>query len=116
MYGKWCDGYFFFLPACLRATVFLILMVVNGIRSQGSEGMESSVFSRRKVSSVHRDSPGGNTGLGCYALLQGTFLIQGLNLCLLHLLHWQEGSFSLPPSGKPYSVPSIILKTNYINS
>ena len=51
MYGKWCDGYFFFLPACLRATVFLILMVVNGIRSQGSEGMESSVFSRRKVSS-----------------------------------------------------------------
>ena len=50
MYGKWYGGYFF-LPACLRATVFFILMVINGIRSQGLEGMESSTFSRRKVSS-----------------------------------------------------------------
>lgn len=41
----------FFLPACLRGTVFFILMIINGIRSQGSEGMESSTFSRRKVSS-----------------------------------------------------------------
>ena len=30
------------------------------------------------------DSPGKNTGVGCHALLQGTFLTQGLNLCLLH--------------------------------
>ena len=30
--------------------------------------------------------PGQNTGVGCYFLLQGIFLIQGLNLCLLHLL------------------------------
>ncbi|XDA84975.1 hypothetical protein R6Z07F_014764 [Ovis aries] len=34
-----------------------------------------------------RDSPGKNTGVGCHALLQGIFLIQGPNLCLLH---WQE--------------------------
>ena len=50
MYDKWYGGYFF-LPACLRATVFFILMIINGIRSQGLEGMESSTFSRRKVSS-----------------------------------------------------------------
>ena len=30
------------------------------------------------------DSPGKNTGVGCHALLQGIFPIQGLNLGLLH--------------------------------
>ena len=39
-------------------------------------------------SSVHGDSPGKNTGVGCHALLQGIFLTQGLNLSLLRLLHW----------------------------
>ena len=34
--------------------------------------------------------PGKNTGVGFHFLLQGIFLTQGLNLCLLHLLHWQE--------------------------
>ena len=35
-------------------------------------------------SSVHGiDSPGKNTGVGCPALLQGIFLIQGSNLCRL---------------------------------
>ena len=47
------------------------------------------------------DSPGKNTGVGCYSLLQGIFLTQGSNLCLLHLLHWQEGSLPLVPPGKP---------------
>ena len=30
-------------------------------------------------SSVHDDSPGKNTGVGCHALLQGIFPTQGLN-------------------------------------
>ena len=51
-------------------------------------------------SSVHRDSPGKNPGVGCHALLQGSFPTQGLNLCVLCLLHWQEGSFPLAPPGK----------------
>ena len=34
-----------------------------------------------------RDFPGKSTGVGCHFLLQGIFLTQGLNLCLLHLLH-----------------------------
>ena len=33
-------------------------------------------------SSVHGESPGKNTGVGCHFLLQGIFLTQGLNLCL----------------------------------
>ena len=33
--------------------------------------------------SVHRDSPGKNTGVGCHALLQGNFPTQGSNAGLL---------------------------------
>ena len=35
-------------------------------------------------SSVHGDSPGKNTGVGCHALLQGIFPTQGWNSGLLH--------------------------------
>ena len=35
-------------------------------------------------SSVHGDSPGKNARVGCHALLQGIFLIQGSNPSLLH--------------------------------
>ena len=35
-------------------------------------------------SSVHRDSPGKNTGMGCHALLQGISPAQGLNPGLRH--------------------------------
>ena len=35
-------------------------------------------------SSVHGDSPGKNTEMGCHALLQAIFPIQGWNPCLLH--------------------------------
>ena len=59
------------------------------------------------------DSPGKNTEVGCHALLQGIFLAQSLNLCLLHFLHWQEGSLSLVPSGKPSS-SSLLATTFYL--
>ena len=39
--------------------------------------------------------------MDCYVLLQGIFPTQGLNLHLFCLLHWQEGSLSLAPRGKP---------------
>ena len=35
-------------------------------------------------SSVHGDSPGKNTGVGCHSLLQGLFPTQGSNLGLPH--------------------------------
>ena len=43
-------------------------------------------------SSVYWDSPDKNAGVGCHILLQGIFLTQGWNSCLLCLLHWQMGS------------------------
>ena len=43
-------------------------------------------------SSVHGDSPGKNTGVGCHFLLQGIFSTQGPNLGLPHcwwiIYHW----------------------------
>ena len=47
-----------------------------------------------------RDSPGKNPGVGCQALLQGTFPTQGLNPRLSCLLHWQAGSLPLARPGK----------------
>ena len=38
------------------------------------------------------DSPGKNSGVGCHALLQEIFPIQGSNLHLLCLLHWEAVS------------------------
>ena len=52
-------------------------------------------------SSVHGDSPGKGTGVGCHALLQGIFPTQGLNPCLLCLLHWQEVLYHLCHLGWP---------------
>ena len=55
------------------------------------------------------DSPGKNTGVGCHALLQGIFPIQGSNLCLLCLLHCQVGSLPLAPPGKPHLFVNEVL-------
>ena len=41
------------------------------------------------------DSPGNNTGVPCYFLLQELFPTQGLNSSLLYLLHWQVSSLPL---------------------
>ena len=53
--------------------------------------------------SVHGDSPGNKNGVGCHALLQGVFPTQGLNSCLLRLLHWQADSLPLHHLGSPPS-------------
>ena len=60
-------------------------------------------------SSVHGDSPGKNTVVGCHILLWGIFLIQGSNR-LLCLLRWQEGSSPLAPPGKPSNVVAAAAK------
>ena len=59
-------------------------------------------------SSVHGDSPGKNTGVGCHALLQGIFPTQGLNPDLphcrqiLYCLSHQERIFRRPCNGKDH--------------
>ena len=55
-------------------------------------------------SSVPGDSPGKNTGVGCHAVLQGIFPIQGSIPLLLPLLHWQAGSLPLVPLEKPLMI------------
>jgi len=45
-----------------------------------------------------------STGGGSYFLLQGIFSIQGQNLNLLCLLHWQANSLQLPHLGSPQHV------------
>ena len=46
-------------------------------------------------------SPGKNTGMGSYFLLQGIVPAQGLNLSLLPLLHWKADSLPLYNLGSP---------------
>ena len=55
-------------------------------------------------SSVHGDSPGKNTGVGCHALLQGIFPTQGLDPGLLHcrqILHHLSHHGSPFPMAEP---------------
>jgi len=47
------------------------------------------------------DFPGKNIGRGFHFLLQGIFLNQRLNPCLLCLLHWQADSLPLSHLGSP---------------
>ena len=61
-------------------------------------------------SSVHRHSPGKNTGVGCHAIIQGIFLTQGSNPLFLRLLHWQADSLPLEPPGKPQDRGNLLEK------
>ena len=61
---------------------------------------------------VHGDSPGKNAGVGCYAILQGTFPTQGLNPGLMHCrrilycLSHQGSSRTLKWVAYPFSMGS----------
>ena len=51
--------------------------------------------------SIHGNSPGKITGVGCHFLLRGIFPAQGLNPCLLCLLHWQAVLYHQHHLGSP---------------
>ena len=51
--------------------------------------------------------PGKNTGVGCHFLLQGIFLTQGSNPCLLHLRHCQADSLPLSHLGSHSEVSAM---------
>ena len=57
-------------------------------------------------SSLHRDSAGKNTGVVCQALLQGIFLTQELNRCLLH---WRWILYQLSYQGSPTTITINVL-------
>ena len=62
-------------------------------------------------SSVHGDSPGKNTGVGCHVLLQGIFPTQESNQCLLWLSYGQANSLPVAPPEKPdVMTPYLIIR------
>ena len=64
-------------------------------------------------SSIHSDSPGKSIGVGCHALLQGTFLTQGSNSCLSCFLHWKTGSSPLAPTGEPIYLHMVVFTSSF---
>ena len=67
-------------------------------RSVVSNSLPHPVACSPPASSVLGDSPGKNTGVGCYALLQGLFPTQGLNP---DLPHWRQILYHLSHQGSP---------------
>ena len=65
--------------------------------------------------SVHGDSPGKNTEMGCHALLQGIFPTQGSNPGLLHcrwiLYHWSH--YLISKNCFPHPLPKATLFLQY---
>ena len=62
------------------------------------------------------DSPGKNTGVGCYALLQGIFLTQGSNLHLPVSPALQAGSSPLSHWGSTLSTIVLIISKVYFQA
>ena len=58
-------------------------------------------------------SQGKNIGVGCHALLQGTFLTQGSNSCLSCFLHWKTGSSPLAPTGEPIYLHMVVFTSSF---
>ena len=64
-------------------------------------------------SSVHGDSPAKNTRVGCHALLQGIFPIQGLNPGLLHC---RQILYHLSHQGSPSLIVAHVSSKNTLVS
>ena len=88
-----CSACFIYSP------VFSILLLIFSFACAQSLRVSDSVQLRGPKpagSSVHGDSPGKNTGMGCCALLQGSSQ-PGDRTHISNLLHWQAGSLPTEP-------------------
>ena len=83
------------LMKCVSEFIHMLFLLLS--RSVVSDSFETP----RRVAcrALLPNSPGKNTGVGCYALLQGIFPTQRSNLCLLL---WQANSLPLNHLGSPY--------------
>ena len=77
-------------PPCYNGGGFSRLVRPPGCWLQSYPTLCNSMNSSPVGSSVHGDSPGMNTGVGCHFLLKGIFPTQGLNPCLLCALHGRQ--------------------------
>ena len=87
------------LPICLYAKSFLLLLLLSCF---SCVQIFVTPWTVGHQAPCPRDSLGKNTTMGCYALLQGIFPIQGLKPSLLILLHWQAGSYHYLHLGSPH--------------
>ena len=80
---RWCIKPINYLLSAQKYPCTALLCLVTQLFMTLCDLMECSP----PGSSVHGDSPGKNTGLGCYALLQGIFPTQASNP---GLPHWRQ--------------------------
>ena len=101
-YTKWDLRFFFFIlkPMYAFACMLSCVWLFGTTWTVAHQAFLSVEFSRQEYCSRY---------FYCHFLLQGTFLTQGLNWCLLCLLHWQADSFPLCHLGS-----SLNLCLNYI--
>ena len=88
------------LTACTSFTKLYVFVHACGCVCYSCPTLCDPMDGSQPGSSVHGIFQARNTGVGCHTLLQGIFLTQGWNSCLLCLLHGQTGSLPLPPPGK----------------
>ena len=87
---KWLTSCYIQVLPCLLASGWFYqwgpLVEKGGMRCAVLSHSVVSAFMDYSLpgSSIHGDSPGKNTGVGCHVLLQGIFPTQGLNPGLLH--------------------------------
>ena len=100
-----CKAEFMSFPVSVHPLSLISCSVIYKHRFVYSVVSDSLRLHGRSPAKLFRpwDSLGKNTGVCGHFLLQGIFLTQGLNLCLLH---WQVGSLLLSHLGlyKPFSL------------
>ena len=110
--GFLCISYFHSLLGCLNQyTNTMIFLCMCAKSFQLCPTLLWPMGCSLPGSSVHRDSPGKNTGVGCYALLQGIFLTQRSNPHFWSLLHWQTGSLPTEPPAQKYPITILCIKS-----
>ena len=71
-------------PSAIFITTLPIMLLCVCLVTQSCPILCDPMDRSPQGSSVHGDSPGKNTGVGCHALLQRNFLAQESNWGLLH--------------------------------
>ena len=79
------------IPACVTCPSILSSAVLCYVASAVSDSFRPYGLWPARLLCLW-DSPGKSTRVSCHDLLQGIFLTQGSNPCLLCLLHWQTSS------------------------
>ena len=81
---------------CLKSKFFNLVFKVSELSRFSCVWLFVTLWSVASQVLCPWNTPDKNTRVGCHALLQGIFLSQGSNLCLLH---WQEDSLLLRHQG-----------------